>query len=132
MDSFARLPAELLAAVLGAPAAHLRLVCRRWLRALRLAFPDDDRTPKGAAAGSAELAAWYCELDPGCRAWLCFRAAADGRLETLRWARAQEPPCAWGRATCFGAARGGHLAILQWARTRSPPCLKSIKSGCVA
>jgi hypothetical protein len=162
MDSFERLPPELLPAILGAPAAHLRLVCWRWLRALQCAFPKRDHKTLGeAGAVSAGLAAWYCELDPRCYAWLCSFAAEGGHLATLQWARAQNPPCPWDAMTCAGAAAGGHLellqwaraqsppcpwdttacrlaaegnrlALLQWARAQDPPCLKSIKSGCVA
>src|SRR5271169_5837919 len=122
MGCFEWLPDELLPAVLGAPAAHLRLVRRRWLRALRRAFPNGgDRTPKGAAAGSAELAAWYYELDPTCRDWLCEEAARAGHLAALQWARAQRPPGPWSASTCRRAAEGGNLALLQWARAHGAP-----------
>ena len=45
-------------------------------------------------------------------------AAANGRLEILKWAHA--PGCPWDEDTCLMAGAFGHLPTLQWA----------IQSGC--
>ena len=45
---------------------------------------------------------------------VCAKAAQDGRLEVLKWARARG--CEWNAKTCECAARCGHLEVLQWAR----------------
>ena len=45
---------------------------------------------------------------------VCAKAARDGHLKVLQWAR--ENGCEWDSDTCSEAARGGHLEVLQWAR----------------
>jgi hypothetical protein len=123
MAEFATLPPELLPRLLPRPAACLRLVCRRWLRALRLAYPGaDHRTSKVEVLASVEVARWYHDLDPSCGSWLCYGAAAFGRLAVLQWARSLDPPCPWGEGACTRAALNGHLTVLQWARAQAPPC----------
>ncbi len=47
-------------------------------------------------------------------AYICFRAAREGYLDILKWAR--ENGCPWSGNTCSIAARHGHLHVLQWAR----------------
>ena len=47
-------------------------------------------------------------------------AAGHGQLGVLQWARAQDPPVAWG-GTCEDAALDGHLHVLAWARGQTPP-----------
>ncbi len=49
-------------------------------------------------------------------------AAKGGKIETLQWLLARDPPCPWSEETCTGAAKGGHLQILQWLRAQDPPC----------
>ncbi|GBF95160.1 hypothetical protein Rsub_07744 [Raphidocelis subcapitata] len=68
--------------------------------------------------------ALQCARALGCRwdEWACCRAAANGDLAMLQWARTQEPPCPWDEGTCSFAAYSGHLAVLQWARAQQPPC----------
>ena len=45
---------------------------------------------------------------------VCEKAARDGQLEVLKWARAKG--CPWNSLTCRRAAGGGHLDLLKWAR----------------
>ena len=45
-----------------------------------------------------------------------------GRLESVTWLRAQDPPYEWDSRVCFWAAENGHLEVLQWARAQDPPC----------
>jgi hypothetical protein len=75
----------------------------------------------GSAAWRFEDLRWVCGLGCPCSEDVCCYAAAAGRLDVLRWARAQDPPCPWG-FTCRRAAGCGHLALLQWARAQDPPC----------
>ena len=53
---------------------------------------------------------------------VCTIAAKHGRLDILRWVRAQDPPCPWNEQACELAASYGHLEILQWLRSQEPPC----------
>ena len=53
---------------------------------------------------------------------VCRAIAYSGHLDVLKWARAQDPPCAWNADVCWFAASGGHLDVLQWARAQDPPC----------
>ncbi|MFB1021111.1 MAG: ankyrin repeat domain-containing protein, partial [Flavobacteriales bacterium] len=48
-----------------------------------------------------------------CEKVLCKRAARDGDLKMLQWAR--QNGCPWDESTCAYAAEGGHLKVLQWA-----------------
>ncbi|CAN0438640.1 unnamed protein product, partial [Ectocarpus fasciculatus] len=45
---------------------------------------------------------------------LCEKAAYNGHLEVLQWAR--NNGCPWDEKTCSWAAGNGHLEVLQWAR----------------
>ena len=49
----------------------------------------------------------------------CSRAAEEGHLEVLQWARSEG--CPWDNRTCSEAAGGGRLAVLQWARSQGCP-----------
>ena len=51
--------------------------------------------------------------------WTCEKAAENGHLAVLQWARTQG--CPWNRATLSKAAKNGHLAVLQWARAQGCP-----------
>lgn len=42
------------------------------------------------------------------------RAALNGHLEVLQWARDNQ--CLWTEWPCAIAAQNGHLEVLQWAR----------------
>src|SRR5271169_4775363 len=101
--TFLSLPDELLSIVLRRPAVHLRLVCWRWLRALRLTSPDaSDWTlgPKAEAASSVELVLWYSALLPRYEFEICLGAARGGHLEVVQWARARSPPHSWDSRVC--------------------------------
>jgi hypothetical protein len=43
-------------------------------------------------------------------------------LHTVRWLRAQEPPCPWSSNSSMFAAFCGHLHVLHWLRAQNPPC----------
>jgi hypothetical protein len=52
--------------------------------------------------------------------WGCvFFAAANGSMEMLEWARANESP--WNGDTCAEAAKKGDLELLQWAIANGCP-----------
>ena len=51
--------------------------------------------------------------------YICYRAAENGHLEILKWAR--ENGCTWDEQTCSKAAMNGQLEILQWARSNGCP-----------
>ena len=77
-----------------------------------------------AEGGQLETLKWLRAQDPPCP-WderVCIHAARRGHLELLKWARTQEPPCPWNERVCEYATRGGHLEILKWARAQDPPC----------
>ena len=83
------------------------------------------RTTDAGVAVSAGRVAWAL-AQPERPAWptltgderastaVCRAIAAVGKVEVLRWARANG--CDWGSGTCAAAAGGGHLEVLQWAR----------------
>jgi hypothetical protein len=52
----------------------------------------------------------------------CARAARNGHLEVLKWAR--EHDCPWDEITCSLAAWGGHKEVLRWARAHGCPWSK--------
>ena len=52
--------------------------------------------------------------------WTCAKAARNGHLKILQWARdcsIHEQPCPWNEWTCADAALGGHLEVLKWLRS---------------
>ena len=51
--------------------------------------------------------------------WTCRRAAENGHLDVLQWAR--ENGCEWDYWTCCRAADNGHLYVLKWARENGCP-----------
>ena len=68
---------------------------------------------KAALDGCLEMLKWARAR--GCEwGWTCAWAAEGGHLEVLQWARANG--CEWDWATCERAALGGHLEVLRWAR----------------
>jgi hypothetical protein len=46
---------------------------------------------------------------------LVAKAALEGNLEGVKWARANG--CPWDADACTNAARGGHMELLQWLHT---------------
>ncbi|CAN0110981.1 unnamed protein product, partial [Laminaria digitata] len=58
----------------------------------------------------------WCAYCHGCDIPLeaCFKAAARGDLQMIRWALDQN--CGWRDVLCRAAAAGGSLHILKWAR----------------
>jgi len=61
-------------------------------------------------------------LDPnaqGHAGTLCDRAAANGHVAVLQWARARGHP--WSENTCLVAAKEGHLRVLLWLRANGCP-----------
>ena len=59
--------------------------------------------------------------------WTGEKAAENGHLAVLQWARAQG--CPWDEWTCAEAAKNGHLAALQWARAQGCPCTQASYRG---
>ena len=68
----------------------------------------------------------------------CTTAAANGHLEALQWARAQDPPCpwelhcSWDENVCNRAAANGHIEVLHWARWNRCRCGPSIYNQAAA
>ena len=73
---------------------------------------------------------------------ICHRAACNGHLDCLIWARKGSSrkvltlPKAipWNEKTCAWAARGGHLLCLMWARKNGCPwnewtCIQATRNG---
>ena len=87
---------------------------------------------KAARDGQLEVLKWA--RDRGCdwNSATCAWAAGMGHLEVLQWAR--ENGCEWDKDTCTYAAKGGHLEVLQWARENGcewdeETCAKAAKGG---
>ncbi|KAL6055754.1 Rho GTPase [Balamuthia mandrillaris] len=64
--------------------------------------------------------------------YTCVFAAKEGHMELLQWARAHG--CPWDELTCAAAAYGGHLAVLKWARANGCPwnedtCTQAAQEG---
>ena len=94
-----------------------------WIRDNKKTFPFY-ACSYAAECGQLETLKWLRAQDPPCP-WnerVCSQAAFEGHLKTLKWLRAQDPPCPWNEDVCMNAARGGHLEILKWARAQDPPC----------
>ena len=108
--------------------SHARALGSGNLPALRRYWADaaPGSNAAGVLAENGHLAAlqWLFQIhDPTeyqQNSAICVRAAQNGEIVLLRWARANG--CAWGPDTCEYAAGAGHLEILQWARTQVPPC----------
>jgi len=79
---------------------------------------------RAAENGHLDVLQWARAQDPPCpwNADVSSGAARNGRLDVLQWARAQDPPCPWDASVSSGAAQFGHLHVLQWARAQNPPC----------
>jgi len=78
-----------------------------------------------AKGGHVHLLKWMHKLTPEHRDWNAeaFSAAAgSGHLESVKFLRAQTPPCPWSQRACEEAAEGGHVHVLRWLRLQSPPC----------
>ena len=74
---------------------------------------------RAALEGRLQVLKWAREH--GCE-WgdnTCASAASSGRLEVLKWLR--EHGCPWNSSTCERAAEGGHLEVLKWAREHGCP-----------
>ena len=52
----------------------------------------------------------------------CAAAAAQGRLDVIKFLRHQKPPCPWSSETCTAAAYRGKLDVLLWLFGQTPPC----------
>ena len=64
--------------------------------------------------------------------YACEYAAKNGRLEVLKWLRANQ--CPWDEYTCASAAGSGHLELLKWARDNGAPwdeytCSEALRGG---
>jgi len=77
---------------------------------------------KAAEEGRLQALRWARALGCPWNSRVCGSAARGGYLQVLQLARAKTPPCPWNEDTCSAAAHGGHLHLLQWAREQSPPC----------
>ena len=49
----------------------------------------------------------------------CAAAARNGRLESIKWLRAND--CPWDEETCDRAAQGKHLDVVKWLRDNGCP-----------
>jgi hypothetical protein len=99
----------------------------QWTAQMGLAINETNATMlllEAAANGKLDVVKWLINLDPGLL-WLsdtCRLAAENGHLHVLQWIRAQDPLCPWDKDICTSAARNGHLHVLQWVRAQDPPC----------
>jgi hypothetical protein len=77
-----------------------------------------------SGSGKIESLQWLRAQDPPCPwdAAACRAAVESGHLEALQWLRAQDPPCPWDYTACNEAADSGNLVELQWLRAQTPPC----------
>ena len=77
----------------------------------------------GLAVRNGDLPLLEFAVRRGCDTTLvCYYAVALGNFKILQWARAQDPPCAWGHAVSCCAGLRNRLKILQWMRNQDPPC----------
>jgi hypothetical protein len=60
----------------------------------------------------------------------CEKAAENGYLEVLKWARENGRP--WDEYTCIYAATNGHLDVLMWARENGCPWDEWTSVGAIA
>eukprot|EP00941_MAST-03F_sp_MAST-3F-sp1_P002115 g2115.t1 len=61
-----------------------------------------------------ELVKWVGTFNELVKNSLCERAAEFGKIQTLKWARKQEPPLPWHESVCFRALEWGHYDTLKW------------------
>lgn len=86
----------------------------------------------GSRAAAALLKALKARGTAFVDAWTCAYAAKNGRLDILRWARANGAP--WDKWTCAHAAESGALEALKWAHANGCPmdewtCAYAAKEG---
>lgn len=89
------------------------------------------------AAVRGDIATLELARGAGCKledVWLCNMAALNGRLDVIKWLRAQDPPCPWEGRTCLYAASNGYLEALQWMVAAGCPwdsvaCRRSARSN---
>jgi hypothetical protein len=67
--------------------------------------------------GDLEMVGWLAPRTV-LKSTYCLTAAQTGQLETLKWLRAQDPPCPWDH----GSMKNGHVETLRWLRDQDPPC----------
>lgn len=87
--------------------------------------PTSDDYNYGVSRAAAEyghinILQWV--LDNHIEDWdeqVCRHAAGGGKLDTLKWLRANG--CPWGASTCKDAVEGNHLQVLQWAHENGCP-----------
>jgi hypothetical protein len=98
------------------------------LEACREFIPKHGICPAIAKKGKLRALQWAHTNYP----WdddVCFWAACRGRLEILKWARANG--FSWDEETCNQAASSGHLEVLQWLIANGCPWSESICSWAV-
>jgi len=74
-----------------------------------------------AEHGQVEVLALLRENQLSTTKGVCEKAAFNGHLNVLKWARAQNPPFEWSENTCVNAAAYGELHVLKWLREHGCP-----------
>jgi hypothetical protein len=72
------------------------------------------------ASGNLDVVMWLRSNAGESFPWdtvVCSRAAENCQVDVLKWARSQDPPCAWGVSFCSSAAENVFLEMLKWARS---------------
>ena len=90
-----------------------------WLRE-QLHFPWDEGTCSAAARwGRLDVLKWLRANGCPWNVFSCVKAAEGGQLEVLKWLK--ENGCEWNTYTCEKAAKEGHLEVLKWLRANGCP-----------
>jgi len=114
-----RLKCTCLALAIAATPTHAAWA---WLRTTRLGSTWGNVRVAAVAEGKLEALRWACAQECTLHVSLCNLAVMNGHLEALKLLRAQMPPALWGVAVCQTAAARSRLGALQWLRTQTPPC----------
>jgi hypothetical protein len=91
---------------------------RAWAAPQCAALADGDGRCSGAALLWLLQQAWR-RLAVSQRSHAVVRAASDGQLDMLQWARQQR--CPWDMRACSAAASRGHVVVLRWLREQGCP-----------
>ena len=81
--------------------------------------PDAHDACSAAAEGRLEKLKWLHAEGHTFNVDTCSAAAAGGHIDVVKWLRAEG--CPWDASTCRHAAQGGHLDVLQWLRSEGCP-----------
>ncbi|AJF97817.1 ankyrin repeat protein [Pandoravirus inopinatum] len=103
---------------------YARTVCTLWASLLPIVkgnvwYDNGFFASKAAAEGHLSLLQWARAQGIPWNCFACSCAAAYGHLSVLKWLRAEG--CPWNGWTCSWAAEKGQLEVLQWARAQDCP-----------